>query len=64
MAGKVRALIDELIRVRTETSPSMAPFVRAHLMMKGIHPDAYDHSSPDDPEKVAALEAMINDFRT
>jgi hypothetical protein len=63
MAGRVRKLIDELIELRTRGSDSVTPFLRAHLMMRGINPDAYTESSPDDPAKVAALEAMIADFR-
>lgn len=62
MAGKVKTLIEELIQLRTEGRPSLAPFVRAQLMMKGIHPDSFTEHSEDDPDKVAQLEAMLRDF--
>jgi hypothetical protein len=60
MAGKVQSLIDQLIRVRG--GPKVEPFVRAHLMMKGIDPDAYRGDDADDPDAVAALERMIAEF--
>jgi hypothetical protein len=60
MAGKVKKLIDELIRVRG--GAKVEPFVRAHLMMKGIDPDGYRGEDADDPDAVDALERMIADF--
>ena len=60
MTGKVKNLIDELIRVRG--GRLVEPFVRAHLMMKGIDPDAFGENDRDDPDAVAALERMIAEF--
>jgi hypothetical protein len=63
MAGRVKALIDELIELRSGTSPGLSHFLRAHLLMKGIDPAAFDERSPDDPDKVRTLEDMISSFR-
>lgn len=62
MAGKVRALIDDFIRLRTRGNPTAEPFVRAHLMLKGIDPDKHTAHTEDDEEKIAQLERMIEDF--
>lgn len=59
----MKALIDELIALRTLGAPSSAPFIRALLMMKGINPDVWHEQSTDDPTKIAALESMLRDFR-
>lgn len=63
MAGRIKLLIDELVRLRTKSNPKVEPFVRAHLVLNGLDPDAYNTSSVDDPEKIRALENMIRDFQ-
>jgi hypothetical protein len=62
MAGKVRQLIDELVQLRSRGTPALAHFVKAHLALKGIDPDAYDERSADDPAKIQVLEHVIHDF--
>lgn len=63
MAGTVKRLIDELIHLRTRNRPGSQHFVRAHLVLNGIDPDAHDELSRDDPELVATLAKMIADFK-
>lgn len=63
MPGRVKELIDELIQLRSyRSSPGVSHFVRAHLVMKGIDPDAHDETTPDDPQAIATLEGMIRAF--
>jgi hypothetical protein len=64
MAGQIRALIDELIRLRTSQGKGTAHFVKAHLILSGIDPDAVAATETDDPEHVRLLEKMIEDFRS
>lgn len=63
MAGRIKQLIDELVRLRTKNNPKVEPFVRAHLVLNGLDPDAYNQASADDPDKIHALENMIRDFQ-
>jgi hypothetical protein len=63
MAGKIRALIDSLITLRCAQASGNDHFVRAHLILHGIHPDRYTERSVDDPAKIRVLEQMIADFR-
>jgi hypothetical protein len=63
MAGRIKQLIDELVRLRTKGNPRVEHFVRAHLVLSGLDPDAYNPASADDPEKIRALENMIRDFQ-
>ncbi len=63
MTGTAKRLIDELIQLRTRNRPGSQHFVRAHLVLNGIDPDAYNEVSPDDPDVVLALKKMISDFR-
>lgn len=63
MAGRIKQLIDELVRLRTKSNPKVEPFIRAHLVLNGLDPDEYTHASADDPEKIRVIEAMIRDFQ-
>jgi len=63
MAGEVKRLINELIRVRSKGKPSLEPFVRVHLMLNGIDPDGYTEESPSEPAVEQALRKMIADFK-
>jgi hypothetical protein len=57
MAGRIKQLIDELVRLRTKNNPKVEHFVRAHLVLNGVDPDAYDLGSADDPVKIRALRS-------
>ena len=58
--GQCKQLIDEIIDLRTDGQPQLAGFVRATLIVKGILPDKYSDTTPDDPEMVAKLKAMAS----
>ena len=62
MAGEVKHLIDELMRVRSRGNPALEPFVRVHLMLNGIDPNRYREDSPSDPTVEQTLRKMIEDF--
>ncbi len=64
MPGRIKQLIDSLVAIRTAETSGAGHFVRAHLILNGIHPDHYSARSADDPEKIRLLEKMIADFRT
>ena len=63
MAGKIKALVDEFIRLRTDGNEAFVGLVRAHLIVKGIHPDDYTDTSEDDQVVIARLVQMIDDFK-
>jgi hypothetical protein len=62
VSGRVRQLIDELVRLRARGRPGTEHFVRAHLALNGIDPTAYEAGAPDDEEAIRRLEAMIEEF--
>ena len=49
MAGKVRALIEQLIELRTKGQQGLVAPLKIKLIMKGVDPDLFDDSSPDNP---------------
>jgi len=63
MAGRVKELIDQLVKLRTEGNPGLGYFVRAHLMLNGIDPEHHTETTEDDPQAIEALQQMIRNFR-
>jgi hypothetical protein len=63
MAGEVKRLIDELMRLRTKGNSMLEPFVRVNLMLSGIDPNQYTADSPSDPDAEQKVRKMIDDFR-
>lgn len=49
MSGKVKELIDRLIDLRTRGDRALVAPLKIKLIMKGIDPDLFDASSPDNP---------------
>ncbi len=49
MPGKIKELIDKLIDLRTKGDRGLVAPIKIKLIMKGIDPDIYDFSSPDNP---------------
>jgi hypothetical protein len=62
MAGKIKLLIDQLVKQRTGGASGLEHFVKVNLLLSGIDPEAFSASSPDEPVKIAQLEKMILDF--
>jgi hypothetical protein len=59
----VKALVDELVQLRTKGISSLEHFVKAHLALNGIDADAYTDTSPDDYNKIRLLEKLIEEYR-
>ena len=49
MAGKVKELIDRFIELRTKGDRGLVAPLKIKLIMKGVDPDLFDASSPDNP---------------
>lgn len=57
MSGQVMVLINRLIDARAKGNPVVASTTRTKLLLKGIKPDNWNASSPDD----AAMIAKVRD---
>jgi hypothetical protein len=62
MPGKAKQLIDAIVAHRSRGNPTMAGFVRAKLMLKGIDPSQHTDSSSDDPDVLRKLEALAREL--
>jgi hypothetical protein len=58
MVGRTCRLLEELKATRGRDAAGLH-FLRTHLILKGINPDAHSPTSEDDPSVVAELERMV-----
>lgn len=62
MAGKIKKMIDTIISTRAQGDPVLEKTIKTKLVLKGINPDSYGPSSPDDPAVIEKLTAIARDF--
>ena len=62
MAGRIRIMIDQIVRERSQGNPILEATTRTKLIIKGIQPDAYDLESEDDPVVLEKLRSIGNDL--
>jgi hypothetical protein len=62
MAGKVRALIDQLIDLRTKGERNLVAPLKIKLIMKGVDPDLYDANSPDNPILIQRVTTIAKEM--
>ena len=63
MAGKIKVLIDTIVAKRSGGNSTIANLTKSKMVMKGINPEKFNNTSPDDPainEKLVALAQELN----
>jgi hypothetical protein len=58
MAGTVRKMIESIIEQRAKGNPTIALTTRTKLVLKGLNPDRFSATSPDDPVVIAKVRAI------
>lgn len=62
MAGKTKKLIDAIIQQRSNGDPLIAEMTKTKMIMKGIDPNKYTSSTPDDPSVIEKLEKLAKEL--
>jgi hypothetical protein len=57
MAGKIKKMIDIIIREKSNGNDTLINLTKAKLTLKGINPRKYDDTSDDNPEIIEKLKA-------
>lgn len=57
MAGKIKEMIDEIIKERSKGNPAISEMTIAKLILKGLNPNKFDENSPDD---AVVIEKLLN----
>ena len=62
MAGQIKRVIDVIIERRAKGNPTLVLTTRTKLVLKGVNPDRFTESSPDDPAVMTKLSAIAADL--
>jgi len=62
MAGVIKAMIESIVEQRAHGNPTVALTTRTKLVLKGLNPDRFTASSPDDPQTIAKVRAIAADM--
>ena len=63
MPGKIKQMIDFIIKQRAQDNPMLERVIKTKLILKGINPSKYDTQSDDDPVIINKLQILINEFK-
>jgi len=63
MPGKIKQMIDFIIKQRSQDNPMLERVIKTKLILKGINPSKYDTQSDDDPVIINKLQTLINEFK-
>jgi len=62
MAGKIKAAIDQIIVQRSNGNAHLIAPLKIKLIMKGIDPDRWHETSPDDSAMFSRVERAARDM--
>ena len=62
MAGVIKKLIDTIIAQRSNGNEVMAQTTKTKMILKGINPDKFDNSSPDDAVVIQKLKDLAKEL--
>jgi len=63
MAGKIKQMIDFVIKQRAQDNPMLERVIKTKLILKGINPSKYKTQSDDDPVIINKLQLLINELK-
>lgn len=62
MAGQIKLLIDQIVEKKSKGNQTIAGAVKTKLILKGIKPDAYTATSPDDAVIITKLKDLAREI--
>jgi hypothetical protein len=58
MAGTIKRMIDAITEKRSKGNPTIVFSTKAKFIFKGVNPDRFNATSPDDPVLIAKVRAI------
>ncbi len=62
MAGKIKQMLEEIVKQRSASNPMVAGMVRTKLILKGLDSAKFDASSPDDAVLIQKIVAVASEM--
>jgi len=62
MPGMIKKMIDTIIEKKTKGHPTLVLTTKTKFVLKGLDPDLYTATSPDDPAVIAKLKAIASEM--
>ncbi len=62
MPGKIKNLIQQIIRQKSGGNPALANVIATKLILKGINPDKFNDTSTDDPTVIARVNHVATEM--
>ena len=62
MPGKIKTVIDQIITQRSQGKAHLVPQIKIKLIMKGIDPDHWHETSPDDHAMFSRVASAAKDM--
>jgi len=62
IAGKIHSMIETICNERSKGNQVVYNTTKTKLLLKGINPDSYGPSSPDDPAVIAKLRDVAREM--
>lgn len=58
MPGQIKSMLDSIIQQRAKGNSTIAGTTKTKLILKGVNPDRFNSSSPDDPAMLSKVRAI------
>jgi len=58
MPGNVKRMIDSIVQQRAKGNPTLIASTRTKLILKGVNPDQFSDTSPDDAVMIGKVRAI------
>ena len=58
MPGQIKTILDSIIQQRAKGNSAIAATTKTKLILKGLNPDRFTSSSPDDPAMLTKVKAI------
>jgi len=62
MPGKIKTMIDKIVTERAKGNATLVATTRTKLVLKGIDPDKFGSTSPDDPAVMGKLQTLASEL--
>jgi hypothetical protein len=62
MAGIIKQMLDEIYLQRAGNNQAIVGVLNVKLVLKGVYPDIYTETSPDDDEVISKVKTIADDM--